>query len=92
MSNLHPIFEQALAPFIRRQRVTNFDYTLNGVELECEIHYEPPERETPDCPGEPAVSELRSAYCGEQDIYELLSDKQIEEIEIAFLNQPEESL
>lgn len=91
-TNLHPIMAAALAPFLPRQRMTNFTYTLSGVELECEVRYEPPWKATKYDPGEPAVSELQAAFCGEQNIYEILSEEQIAEIEEAFLNQPEESL
>lgn len=43
-SNLHPVFEQALAPFVQpkkaRKSTDTFHYCLSGVDLECELDYQ----------------------------------------------------
>lgn len=115
-SNLHPVFQQALAPFVLknkdgtpvsaalaaqfektypiapRKSTQTFEYRLCGVDLECELEWEKEEPRTWNDPGCPAEAFVVSAMCGDQDISELLSDEQREEIETAFLNQePEEA-
>ena len=75
-----------------QHRTLMFYYTLADVDLACEIEYTPP------CPGsrqegqqmepdEPEEFDLVSASVGGVDIVALLSDKQVAEIEDAFLNQ-----
>ena len=51
MSNLHPIMQAALAPFIkplthlrRTPPLESYTYKLNGVYLACEIEFEKGER------------------------------------------------
>lgn len=115
MSNLHPVFQEALKPFAPllnkdgsaaspamtalfnttyapaakkpRKSTQSFTYKLCGVYLECEIFYEAAEPQTRDDPGWPEQAVLECAMCGDQDISELLSDEQRDEIETAFLNQ-----
>lgn len=108
-SNLHPIFQEALAPFVLKNKdgtqaspamaaqfdktypphkpTQTFHYRLCGVDLECELEWEAEEKRTWNDPGWPAEAFVVSAMCGDQDIAELLSDEQREEIETAFLNQ-----
>jgi hypothetical protein len=57
------------------------------VDIECHLDYEPEEHDTRDCPGYPATVSLRAAYLRGVDIYEMLSEKQIDRIEEAALIQ-----
>jgi hypothetical protein len=97
-SNLHPIFEQVLSPFLVdpvfnqvqppkkvRKSTDTFHYCLNGVDLECELDYERASGDGWNEPHEPANAILCEAFCGDTDIIEILSDDQREEIEIAYL-------
>jgi len=88
------LFNTTYAPAGKKQRkpTQTFQYRLCGVDLECEVEFEKGEPRTWDDPGEPDDAVLYTAMCGDQDISELLSDEQREEIETAFLNQePEEA-
>ena len=92
MNALHPIFQQALAPFVQvprkpRKTTETFAYTLAGVDLVCEMDYEGPSGDGWNEPRESATACLCEAFCGDTDIAELLSDGQREEIEIAYLEQ-----
>ena len=100
MSQLHPIFQAALAPFMptTQQRITaynrkptdgteTFYTTLADVPLECEIYWEAAEFMTLSDPGYPAQATLESAKVGGVEIIEILSDDQREQIESAFLEQ-----
>ena len=96
MSNLHPVMAAALAPFVKPWP-GNFDYTMNGVDLDCRIDYEAAERGSRESgtglqlePDYPATVYLVTAFVGDVDIYELLSDTQRAEIETAFLLQEED--
>lgn len=87
---IHPVMQQALAPFMPKQIAVNtqsFSYTLAGVDLACEIECEAAERGTWDEPGWPADATLHIATVGGVNVYELLDDEQREEIEAAFLQQ-----
>lgn len=93
-SNLHPVFEQALAPFIQspktrahRKSTETFHYCLAGVDLECELDYESASGDGWNEPREPEAAYLCEAFCGATDIIEILSDDQRSEIETAFLEQ-----
>lgn len=83
------LFNTTYAPPIKKPRKTTqtFHYRLCGVDLECELEWEAEEKRTWNDPGWPAEAFVVSAMCGDQDIAELLSDEQREEIETAFLNQ-----
>ena len=99
MSNqLHPVMAAAIAPFLkplthlrRIPPLESYRYTLNGVELACEIEFERGEKATRDEPGEPDNAILWQATTSSgDDVTEILSDEQREEIEAAFLNSSEE--
>lgn len=77
---------------MKNSGVQTHHYTLDGVRLECEIEWERGECETSCEPGYPDNAVLVSAKVDGVDISIILSDAQREEIETAFLNQPEESL
>lgn len=82
------LFNTAYAPPAKKRKTTQtFAYTLCGVDLECELEWEKEEPRTWNDPGCPAEAFVVSAMCGDQDISELLSDEQREEIETAFLNR-----
>lgn len=66
-----------------------FDYTLNGVFLECWVEYEKGEKATWHEPGEPESATLFYAIHNGDDIAEILSNEQRDQIEIAFLEQPQ---
>lgn len=78
-------------PARRPKPTQTFNYTLGDVELVCEVDWEKAERQTYNEPGCPATACLCEAFHRGEDILSLLSDEQIEEIEIAFLEQDEES-
>ena len=100
MSQLQPIFQAALAPFMptTQQRITaynrkptdgteTFYTTLGDVAIECEVYWEAAEPQTWSDPGYPAQATLESALVGGVNIIEILSDDQREQIEAAFLEQ-----
>ena len=93
MSSLHPVMQQALAPFIQapakkpRKTTQTFHYTLCDVDLVCELDYERASGDGWNDPHEPEDATLCEAFCGDIDIAEILSDDQRREIEIAFLSQ-----
>jgi hypothetical protein len=91
MNTLHPIFQQALAPFVQprkpRKTTETFEYCLAGVDLVCEMDYERQSGDGWNEPIEGPNAYLSEAFCGNTDIAELLSDKQREEIETAYLEQ-----
>ena len=98
MSNtLHPVMAAALAPFIKQPAMRHlrrtpptesYTYKLNGVYLNCEIEFEKGEKETRDEPGWPDDATLWKATTESgDDVTEILSDEQREEIESAFLQQ-----
>ena len=94
MNNVHPILQSAIKPFIKRLPATQgFFYTLNGVDLCCEISYEAAEKQTRDEPGWPAAAMLESIHTneGRVNVSGLITDEWREEIELAFLNQRCES-
>ncbi len=111
-SNLHPIFQQALSPFliapsvshdnevfnkvqpkkVIRKSTDTFHYCLNGVDLECELDYERASGDGWNEPREPENAILCEAFCGDTDIFEILSDDQREEIETAYLEQDKSDL
>ena len=93
-SNLHPVFQQALAPFIQskaskaaRKSTDTFHYCLAGVDLVCEMDYERASGDGWNEPREPECAELCEAFCGDTDIIEILSADQREQIETAYLEQ-----
>ena len=91
-SNAVQFFRHSLvkATVARRPKPTQtFNYTLGDVELVCEVDWERAERQTYDEPGCPATASLCEAFHRGEDILSLLSAKQIEEIEVAFLEQDE---
>ena len=98
MSQLHPVFQQALSPFIhRRPKPTEtFHYTLCDVQVECEIEYEAGYRGARGEyglqmePDQPDCATLHTVHIGNVNIYEILSDEQREEIESAFLQSNRE--
>ena len=55
--------------------------------LICEIYWERAEPQKWDEPGWPAQATLESADCGGLNIYAILSDDQVTEIQTAFLEQ-----
>ena len=92
MNNVHPTIRAAINPFIKRLPATQgFFYTLNGVDLACELSYEKAEKQTRDEPGWTATATLESVHTNEGriDVIGLISKDQITEIETAFLNQKE---
>lgn len=85
-SNLHPIFQQALQPFLHPPKPARceFVYEWNTdmpVPVVCHLEYERGERQTHWHPGSPAAVHLNAAYVRDVDIKELLSDDQIADIE-----------
>lgn len=56
-----------------------------GVELEVEGIYEEGEYGTYDTPGYPAQFDIEAIYVDTQDIFELLTSDQIDEIEVKIL-------
>ena len=70
-----------------RKSTNTFHYTLNGVDLECEMDYESAAGDGYHEPRESETATLCEAFCGGIDIIEILSDDQREEIEIAYLEQ-----
>jgi hypothetical protein len=96
MNTLHPVFQQALAPFVQaparkpRKSTKTFHYTLCDVDLVCELDYERASGDGWNEPHEPEDATLCEAFCGDVDIVELLSDDQRREIELAFLEQEPE--
>lgn len=98
---VHPTIVQALAPFLPRQTFTapkpsrgveRFDFTLGDVELVCHIEFENGEPgDGWDEPGYPDNCTLIAAYVRDINVTNLLSDKQEEQIECAFLAQREET-
>ncbi len=92
MNQLHPVFAQALAPFLHapkaaRKSTQTFHYCLCGVDLECELDYERASGDGWNEPREPEAAYLCEAFVGGVDIIELLDDDQKETIETAFLEQ-----
>jgi len=86
MSNLHPIFQEALAPFFTPVRPAKHEFVYEwdagiSTPLACLLEYEKAEMRTHDNPGQPAAAHLISAYIRDVDIVELLSDDQRAEIE-----------
>ena len=66
-SNLHPVFQQALAPLVQtpksraaRKSTQTFWFCLAGVDLECELDYEASSGDGWNEPREP-----EAAYLGE---------------------------
>lgn len=89
MSNLHPIFEKALAPYRPDNKytgLTRFEYTtVSGTELMCWLDYGKAEPMTRDEPGHPATADLCIAEHICTDIILDLADSTVDEIEAAFL-------
>jgi hypothetical protein len=56
-----------------------------GVELEVEGMYEEGENATYDYPGSPDQFDIEAIYVDTQDIFELLTSDQIDEIEVKIL-------
>lgn len=101
MSNtLHPVMAAAIAPFLKQPDMRHlrripplesYTHKLNGVSLACEIEFEKGEKATRLEPGEPDSAILWSAKTESgDDVTELLSNAQREEIEASFLNQTED--
>jgi len=98
---VHPTIVQALAPFLPKptfaaprcpRGAEHFDYTLAGVDLVCHIEFEPGEPgDGWDKPAYPDNCTLIAAYVRDINVANLLSDKQAEQIECAFLAQREEA-
>ena len=91
-TNLHPVMQQALAPFVQspksraiRKSTQTFWYCMEGVDLECELDYQGPTGDGWNEPHDPACADLCEAFVGGVDIYSLLDDDQRTEIETAFL-------
>lgn len=91
---LHPVFQQALAPFLRPAYthvypagLHCFDWQASErLNVKCFLDYEAPERGARESglaiePDYPASMTLHSAYVGGQDIYDALSAVTVEEIE-----------
>jgi len=76
-------------PARRPKPTQTFNYTLNDVELVCEVDWEKAERQTYEEPGCPATACLCEAFHKGEDILSILSEEQIKEIEVAFLEQDE---
>lgn len=100
MSNLHPVMQQAIAPFIApgfqrcshvspnpERGTVRFEYTLGEIDLACDIEYEQASGDGWNEPREPESATLCAAYVRDVDISELLDDDQRAEIEEAFLTQ-----
>lgn len=64
-----------------------FQYDLGDIRLVCWLEYEKGEKRTWDEPGCPENATLHYAIHNGEDIAEILSDEQREQIEIAFLEQ-----
>lgn len=64
-----------------------FYYCLDGRSINCEIEYEEGEKETYSEPGVAPSADLFSATENDIDITKELSNSEILEIEVAFLNQ-----
>lgn len=56
-----------------------------GVELEVDGLYEQGDRETHDYPGSTDQFDIEAIYADTQDIFELLTSNQIDEIEVKIL-------
>ena len=95
--SLHPVFAEALAPFIaprkplRIKPTQSFQYVLNGVDLICQIDFESEEKQTRDEPGWPATATFEGACTNEGriDVSGLITEDFAAEIEGAFLQQTE---
>lgn len=72
-------------PTMGRDQVCFMWKTDCEVEIECHLDYEPFERMTLEYPGCPEDVTLTAAYLRGVDIYELLSEKQIDQIETGAL-------
>ena len=97
MKTLSAETKAILAPFVQapatrkaRKTTQTFHYDLCGVGLVCELDYEAASGDGWNEPREEANAYLCEAFCGDTNIFEILSDDQREEIEIAFLTQEPE--
>jgi len=98
--SLHPVMQAAIAPFLKAPDMRHlrrvpplqtFRHQLAGVWLDCEIEYEAAERQTRDEPGCPADAIVYSVKTEHgDDVTEILSNEQRDEISSDFLNQKEE--
>lgn len=83
--------EPAMRHLRRVPPTQSFRHQLAGVWLDCEIEYEAAEQQTYDDPGCSANAIVYSAKTESgDDISEILSEEQRDEISIAFLNQTED--
>ena len=90
MSNNLQTATQAVTapPHVKQRKSTQtFHYCLSGVDLECELDYQGPTGDGWNEPHEPACADLCEAFVSGVDIYALLDDDQISDIEEAFLCQ-----
>lgn len=62
-------------------RTITHHYQYGGMELECELEYDPPQAATEIDPAWPAVAILTRAKTGGVDVTPLLSDELVEQIE-----------
>ena len=98
-SNLHPVMQQALAPFVPgfqrcshvspnpERGTVRFEYTLGEIDLACDIEYERASGDGWNEPHEPESATLCAAYVRDVAISELLDDDQRAQIEEAYLCQ-----
>jgi len=96
MNNLHPVMRAALAPFapppvysVPRCPAGLFEYVATNILMDCDVvcylEYEAAQQETRDEPGYAASAMLCAAYVRGVNVYDLMSDGRIEEIEVAAL-------
>lgn len=64
-----------------------YNYTLNGIGLECDIEFEAEDGDGWNEPREPATATLCKAWVRDVNIAKLLDEDQVAEIEDAFLTQ-----
>ena len=81
------VFNEQTKPPHADRGVMEFVYTTNDVELTCHLEYEAEEPSTPHEPGYPETVTLFSAYHRGENIYHLLCDSVVEEIENAAMAQ-----
>jgi hypothetical protein len=63
-----------------------------GIELECDFEFDPPEARDSDHPGFPAEAHLDSCRHKGEDITEMLTGSQIDEIEVKLAEEMEERM
>lgn len=79
-----------IKPIKRPKSTETFLYSIEDIELRCEMDYEPAGGDGWNEPRYDAQATLCEAWCGTTDILALLTEEHRTEIEIAFLEQEPE--